>query len=231
MSRRPTLQQIISAALEADRQGLRTWAPAKVVKWDADKQRANCQILVKQVYYDEKGERKTKSWPIVTGVPVEFPGAGGYRITFPISDGNTVIDGSRAAATTGTLFFSHLSLDKWLSGNGDQVDPEFDHAHALTDAVFYPGLKPFGAPLGNCPTDHATIGADSGVQIHFHSTTIVAGDETGAQFVALANLVNTEFDKLSSTLGSGSTPVGGGTVTFSIPYVRADVDATQLKAK
>jgi hypothetical protein len=88
------------------------------------------------------------SFPVVPGVPVQFLGAGGFRITCPISDGT-----GGNASTTGTLFFSHRSLDKWLTGTGGEVDPEFDHDHALGDAIFIPGLMPFGAPWQSCPTD------------------------------------------------------------------------------
>jgi hypothetical protein len=191
MSERPRLQDVLERMREASARGIRTWAPAKVVKWDADKQRANCQILVKSVYRDEEDERKTKPGVVVPGVPVQFPGAGKYRITFPIENG-----------TTGALLFSHLSLDKWLSGNGREVDPEFDHAHALTDAVFFPGLHPFGAPLGDVPTDHMTAGHDDSdaVQIHFHADTVVLGEESGAEFMFLCETLNTDLKNFVTTL-------------------------------
>jgi hypothetical protein len=238
MSLRPTLQDVIEAAKDAARRGVYTWAPAKVVRWDADKQRANCQILVKQTYRDEEDERQTKSWPVVTGVPVEFPGAGGYRVTFPISDGNTVIDGSRAPATTGVLMFSHVSLDKWLSGDGREVDPELEHDHALTDAKFFPGLHPFGAPWGDVPTDHMTVGHDEGVQVHLHEDVVTVArraDETSATAVALANLVLSELTDIATALlvhthsgvAAGLANTGGSNST----YVADDVAAQQLKAK
>jgi hypothetical protein len=236
--RRPTLQAVIEAAKEAGRKGIYTWAPARVVKWDADKQRADCQILVKQVYRDEEDERRAKSWPVVTGVPVEFPGAGGYRITFPISDGNTVIDGARAAATTGALMFSHVSLDKWLSGNGREVDPELDHTHALTDAKFFPGLHPFGSPWGDVPTDHMTIGHDSGVQAHYHQNVLTVAkraDEAAATAVALADLVLEQLTDIATALlihtHSGVTTGVGNSGGSNSTYVADTVAAEQLKAK
>lgn len=200
--RRPTFADVLEAAKEAARLGVRTWAPAKVVKWDADKQRADCQVLIKNVHRDEEDERQVKSWPVVTGVPVEFPGAGGYRITFPISDGNAVIDSSRAAATTGALMFSHVSLDKWLSGTGGEVDPELDHAFAPTDAKFFPGLHPFGAPWDDVPTDHMTIGKDGAddVQIHFHATSGVLGAESQAEWLPMFETFLTDLASAWSTL-------------------------------
>lgn len=175
MSDRSTsLQEVINAAVENGRRSLYTCAPARVVKWEPSSQRANCQILVQHVTpEDEEGNRVVASWPVVTGVPVQFPGAGGYRLTVPVSDGSGGTD-----ATTGLLIWSHLSLDKWLTGNGREVDPEFDHDHALNDAIFVPGLMPFGAPWQSMPTDSASFGSDSdgNGRVHCKTSEVLLGD-------------------------------------------------------
>jgi hypothetical protein len=236
--RRPTMQKVIDAAVEAGLADIRTVVPAKVVKWDATKGRADCQVLVKVPYHDEEDDRQVKSFPVVPGVPVQFFGAGGYRFTCPISDGTVTIDEVRAPATMGSLFFSHVSLDKWLSGTGREVDPELDHHHAPADAIFVPGLMPFGSPWSSIPTDHATIGCDSGVQIHFHSTTIAIGDESGNDFVALASKVKAWLDAFNAAV-TGWTPVandGGAALKLALTTLiggtpTTDVAATQAKAK
>lgn len=206
--RRPDLQTIINRALASGMRDVYTMVPAKVVKYEAAKQRVNCQILIKSVTEGEDGSREVNSWPVVPGVPVQFPGAGPFRITCPISDGNLVIDGEQYAATTGSLFFSFLSLDKWLSGTGGEVDPEIDHHHALTDAVFVPGLRPFGAPLSSCPTDQMTIGHDSGKQIHFGKSLITIGDESGAEKMLLAETLIADLKAAATTI---NTILLGGT--------------------
>lgn len=226
MSTAGKLQEVINAAVAAAQRSLLTWLPAKVVKWDADKGRVDCQILIKEVTEGEDESREVNSWPVVTGVPVQFVGAGGFRLTCPVVKG-----------TTGTLFFSARSLDKWLTGTGGEVDPEFDHDHALTDAVFMPGLKPFGAPWASIP-DHGTIGVDDGVQIHFHSATIVIGDEAGSDFIALAAKVKAWFDTFNAAV-TGWTPApndGGAALKTALgPLIggspSTDVAASQAKAK
>jgi len=231
--RRTTLQAVIDEALAAGLRDLYTMIPAKVVKWDADKQRADCQPLIKNVTSGEEDDREVTSCPVVPGVPVQFIGAGGFRMTCPISDGNTIIEGSAAKATTGMLIFSHRSLDKWLSGNGDEVDPEFDHDHGFQDAVFMPGLMPFGAPWSSCPTDHMTVGYDSGKQAHFHKDTIALGDESGNDWVALAQKVLDELDKIKTAHNSHKHAfTGSGTVgAVDVTYTSASVAASQVKAK
>jgi hypothetical protein len=230
--RRPRLSEVINAAIESALRELPRLMPAKIVKWDAAKQRADCQILIKHITRDEDDARVATSWPVIPGVPVQFLGAGGFRITCPISDGTS------SAATTGSLVFAMRSMDKWLTGSGAEVDPEFDHDQGLTDAVFYPGLMPFGSPWQSCPTDEMTIGADTGVQMHFQSGVIIAGDTAGADNVALAAKVKAWFDAFNTAV-SGWVVVpndGGGALktalsTLSGGTPTTDVASTQFKAK
>ena len=151
-TRSPTTAEVIRNAINSSLVSVHVSIPAVVTKWDPGKQRADCKPLVKQPYFDEEGEPQVESVPIVPGVPVAFQGGGEFRSTYPIVENET----------TGLLVFADRSLDKWLSGGGEEVDPALDNAHDLADAVFYPGLKPFGAPWAKCPTDSATFGHDSG---------------------------------------------------------------------
>lgn len=222
-----TIAELLNAAMRAGARNLYTCLPAKVVKWDAAKQRAHCQPLIKDAYEDETGERQVESLPVIPGVPVQFMGAGGYRLTFPIELG-----------TTGTLFFAHRSMDKWLSGDGKEVDPEFDQDHGLGDAIFMPGLKPFGAPWESCPTDHMTLGADGGVQAHFYEDRIALGDESGNQYVALAQKVQDWFDAFNTAVnGWVVAPNDGGAAlktalsTLIGGTPSTNVAASQVKAK
>jgi hypothetical protein len=209
--RAPTLQEAINTAVELGLRNLSTMIPAKVVKYDSSTQKANCQILVKQVTDGEDGEREVASWPVVPSVPVHFMGAGDFRITFPVDNG-----------TIGMLLFSHRSLDKWLSGSGGEVDPELDHDHALTDAVFVPGLRTFGSPLDPAP-------ASDVIELSAGGTT---------NYVALANLVQDWLDAFNNII-SGWTPVandGGAALKTALtapgnPLLTTDVAASKVKVE
>lgn len=148
-TRAPTLGEVIRRAINAALVDTHRAIPASVQSYDAKTQQVDCQILVKRPYLDETDERQVESLPVVPNVPVMFAGGGGYRETFPI-----------AAGDTGYLVFAERSLDRWLTGTGAEVDPEFDEA-SLVDAVFFPGLRPFGAPLQSAPTDRASFGNDT----------------------------------------------------------------------
>lgn len=182
-TRRPSLQEVIGIALDGFERRLPKALPARVTKYEASKQRVSCKVLVQRPYFDEEAARQVESIPVIPNVPVQFPGGIAFRMTFPISDGNLVVNGIRIAATTGVLIWADRSLDKWLTGGGAEVDPEFDHVHALSDAMFIPGVNPFGAPLGHVPTDKMSIGRDaspSDIEIDNIGNVTVAGGSQGA---------------------------------------------------
>lgn len=172
MSKPNSIADLVQLALRAELAGIWTGMPARVVRYSADKQRADVQPLIKVGYLDEAEERQVQSLPVVCAVPVVFPGAGRYRITFPISAGP---DG-----TVGWLMFSSVSLDKWLV-NGGEVDPEDDRRQHLSDAAFLPGLRDFGHPLKSAPTDRATFGDDEGLQIHIDGSKVMIGSSNPAE--------------------------------------------------
>lgn len=236
--RGPSLAETIRRHQEADRLDLHVTMPAKITSWDAGKQRAQCKILLKNAYLDEENARQVESFPIVSGVPVEFLSAGGFRLTCPISDGNLVIDGATIPATLGRLVFMDRSIDKWLTGSGAEVDPQIDHSHAISDAVFVPGLHTFGTPLRSCPTDHMTIGADQGVQIHLRNKIITVGDEAGSDFIALAAKVKAWMDAFKTAVSSWVVAPNDGGAAFRVlltapPFstTSTNVAATQGKTK
>lgn len=162
---------------------VRSMIPARVDKVHTDGSgnllRVDCKILVGDFHRDETGALVTSSVPIINSVPVVFLTAGGFTVTAPVQGG-----------TLGMLFFSDRSMDRWLSGQGQEVvDPELYHRSALTDAVFLPGLLPFGAPSGYAPTDRASFGeADAAgglVQIDTSGAVTVKARAAGSAGVAI----------------------------------------------
>ncbi len=67
------------------------------------------------------------------------------------------------------------------------------------------------------------------VRLTFDATTEMKLGANATQLVALANLVDGEFTKLTTTLGTGSN--SGGAVVFGTPYVKGPVAATKVKAE
>lgn len=232
-----TLIGTILRAVEGRLTDVHTTIPAKVVRVSSNGQQVDCQILVKEAYLDEDLARQTETLPVIPGCPVEFLRAGGYTLTCPISDGNLVIEGETIPATVGRLVFTQRSMDKWLAGAGQIVDPEIDHKHGLSDGIFVPGLRPFGAAVANFPMDHMTLGSEDGVRIHFRGQTITIGDEDGSDFIALAQKVLNELTAIKTAFNDHThtySPGTGSPVASGIPsasYSPNSVAAVQGKTK
>ena len=124
----PTLGEVFRSALDARLGDVHVAIPARVESYDSGSNRISAQPLIRRGVINEDGERVAERLPIITEVPVIFPGSGGIRIKFPISTGDNVL-----------LIFSESSLDKWLSRGGD-VDPLDDRRNSLSDAIAIPGL-------------------------------------------------------------------------------------------
>lgn len=224
-TRKPTMSETLRAWIDACRADLRVALPARVTSYDADKQMVSVQPLIKQVYEDEEGVRQVESLPIVNGVPVVFPGGGGYRLTFPIVDGQTKVGTSIPPATIGLLVFADRSMDRWLSGDGSEVDPEIDHDHHLADAVFLPGLRAFGAPLSSAPTDKLTLGNDGSptdITIDSQGNIVIANGTLGA---ARENDNLTVSEEMATWAGQVEAGISGAGGTPPSPTFSASVAA------
>ena len=92
--RAPELAEVIRRAIEARLLELHVALPVKVTRYDASKQLVDVKPLVRRAFADEAGARQVESFPVIPSVPVLFPGAGGFQLTFPISDGSTTVDGN-----------------------------------------------------------------------------------------------------------------------------------------
>lgn len=199
MNRTTTLQDLLSKFRESMAAQIHTALPGKIVRYDSSAQKADVQPLIKDRYTDEAGALQVRTLPVIPAVPVQFPGAGGYRITFPVAEGDT-----------GLLLFAESSLDKWLVSGGT-VDPEDDRRHDLTDAVFLPGLRDFGHALASAPTDRATFGKDDGLQIHISANGINIGSNTPAQLESetLGDTLQAWLNQIHVWLSALTLPVAG----------------------
>ena len=183
--------------------------PARVESYDSVKQVVSVQPLTKEVSQDESGSPLVESLPIVNNVPVVFPGAGGYQLRFPVTVGDEVL-----------LIFTDRSIDQWKS-QGGEVDPIDLRRHNLTDAIAIPGLH----NLTQNKLQAIDVISDGTVKL----------GSGAAQFVALANIVNSAFSSLVTTFNAHvHTGVTTGAGTSAVPATPmtgfSDVSATKVKA-
>jgi len=160
--------------------------PGKVIDYDSGSQTATVMPLLKSPVVDRYGFVQTISKPLISHVPVVFPGGGGFRITFPVQQNDNV-----------SLIFSDQSLDLWKSYGGE-VDPIDLRIHDIGDCVAFPGLHPDNAAWTSVDGSHVQIGKDGS------SAAAVA---LGPNVDALKTGLNTFVGLLSAFMTSTSSAV------------------------
>lgn len=200
-TRSPTLAETMNRGAARQISRIRVALPARVETYDAATQQVSVQPLIQDGYTDESGERQAERLPVIPHVPVVFPGAGGFRVTFPIAVGDTVL-----------VVFSSSSLDQWLALGGE-VDPKDDRRHDLSDAIAIPGLRDFAHALSSAPTSTMSIGKDGGPTIEIGAD-IQAG---GSSELAL----NSDVAAIVSAISGAAVAAGDGGATFKANIMSA----------
>ncbi len=183
-ARTPTLAELLNALRAGVMRDLRVALPGRVESFDAATCMADVQPMVKETTKNDDGTTSQTSLPVLTGVPVMFPGGGGLRITFPMAAGDFV-----------WVHFADRSIDAFLD-QGTEAGPDDQRRHALSDAVCYPGVRPTNSAWTNVEAGVVTIGQDSA---------------SASDFVALAAKVKSEISALRDTVNTGFSALSGHT--------------------
>lgn len=200
-TRTPDLAELLREAVDHALRDVHVALPGRVESFDADAQTAQVQPLVKRRDFAAEQARRM---PVLNGVPVVFPSAGGYRLTFPLAKGDTVL-----------LVFAHRSLDVWQA-NGGEVDPGDLRHHDVSDAVAIVGLHDNRHPLSDFATDGLVLGKDGGATVKVTDGAITV--DAGSGTVTLkAGTVNVE--------GSTAVNLGGASAVLGVARMTDTVQA------
>lgn len=126
MSIKSTLVEALEAFLRAKLRDVNTSMPGRVEKYYPDTQTADIKPMLKT--------HANVEYPIIPDVPIMFPGGGGYKLTWPLVEGDSV-----------SLLFAQASIDAWAN-NAELLDRPNANTFDLSDAVAFPGLLPMRAP-------------------------------------------------------------------------------------
>lgn len=211
--RTPRLAEVFRVALGRVKAELRVALPGRVEKYDDATQRADVLPLLKDTFPGEDGADEVVPLPVLPGVPVIFPGAGGYRVKLPLAAGDVVL-----------LVFSDRSLDKWKAVGGE-VDPIDLRQHHLSDAVAIAGL---GDPSDGPGEAVIEIQAD-GMVVLGGGTKKVARDGDSVDGPAAASSWDLFFQAVAAIVpgGAGTTAYNTAKVT---PIGSISGGATKVKA-
>jgi hypothetical protein len=94
-------------------------------------------------------ERMTQALPVLSDVPVVFPGGGGCTLTFPIKAGDECL-----------VIFASRAIDSWWQSGGVQA-PNFARTHNLSDGFALVGVRSRPNAFA-VATDRAELRANGG---------------------------------------------------------------------
>lgn len=137
----PTLEEVLSDAIEDRLLDLYTNMPGIVESYDSTKQTATIRPAIKRTYEDGSVVDR----PLIQNVPVIFNRGKKSSDTFPLAKGDPVL-----------LCFSMRSIDIWKK-QGGSVDPKDFRKFNITDAYAIPGGSPQTNLIKNVHASHRRI--------------------------------------------------------------------------
>ena len=182
MSSHNVLLKLINQSIDESNAALRVSMPGRIEKYDPNTMLANIQPLLKIKFY---GRNSSELLPIINNVPVCHSRTGSSLIRLPVALGDLV-----------TILFSDRSIESWVSGNGEEKEPEDTRKHHISDAVAFLGGYPKGLKQTAKNKNALEISVKSGTKI-----TIGNGSEELLQLAHDAfTSLKTLTEELSQTL-------------------------------
>lgn len=187
-----SLEQVLLEALDSRFRDVHTCMPGRVESYDATKQTAAIQPMVKRVDVDTDGDQSVSVYPVLANVPVAWPRFGGFFLHGPLVAGDFVL-----------LTFCESPIDAFRA-RGTLTHPGDLRRHSLTGAVAIPGLYPRDRALDTAGGD-LVIGKEDGTEIRIKAN----GDvHLGANVSGLVALADKVHSAISTMLGTGIGATG-----------------------
>ena len=128
---------------------MRVSIPGIIESFDSERQTATVQPAITENIRLGQSEARPTRLPLLTDVPVLFPRAGGYSITFPVKNGDECL-----------LIFADMCIDGWWQSGGvqDQIETR---RHDLSDAVAILGITSIPKALKNFSVNSMQMRSES----------------------------------------------------------------------
>ena len=194
------LPGLIRQALFHTLSQVRVMMPAQIESYSPSENLAQVKPLIQQRYSDDT----FKPIPVINQVPVQWMRTARAGITMDLVKGDL-----------GSIVFSDRSLEDWLQLGGDN-EPEDPRIHSLNDAVFIPGLYPFGQ--GDDITVDGLKARHNGAAMKLKDSKVALGVEGGDE---LLNLVS-QLANLTATSTANGFPLSNAA---QISAVKSKIDA------
>lgn len=197
-----TLLDAIRAGLQNQASKLHVALPGRVENYDAATQTCSVQPLLPKIFVGEE-DKLLLRMPVISNVPVVFPRAGNFFMSFPLQKGQHVL-----------LVVVEQSLEEWIrTQQGEEwfkktseLNPEVPYEvrdHHLSDAVAIPGLYPIPAALQNADADDVVLGYDTDLLLHIRQSEVEwVRPGKAQQSVAVSEPLETLYGSARSTYAS-----------------------------
>lgn len=138
----PDLRAVLNAHRAEVFAALNCCQIGKIVSFTPNPCAATVQLVAKRVVYNQAQEggqlQQTPTiydYPLLTDVPVHFPGGSGGALFFPLAKGDAVI-----------VLFNDRDMDTWFETN-ESAAPNSPRLHSLSDGMAIPCLFSKGNPI------------------------------------------------------------------------------------
>ena len=127
---KPTVDEAIRAIVQSTTSEWQTFLPGRIESYNAEAGTCSVQPLVRR-----KGKATAAtSRPVLTGVPVMWPGGGGAQVRWPLASGDECV-----------IMFASADTSGWRRSGGE-ADPASGRRFDLSDAVVLPHGRQGGTP-------------------------------------------------------------------------------------
>lgn len=216
MTQIPSFAQLIKHAIETRLLDVHTALIAKVEGYDATRQLVNVAPMLTRSIETIDGDWVNEQLPVLCDVPVLFPRAGGFFISFPIQPGDFV-----------QLIFNETDIEAWF----ENKEPTLKHNQRFTlqGAVALPGIFPQAKALTEAHKSNLVLGKEQGLQIHIDDQKIRLGSAGASEALALASKVKSELEKIRAAFNAHSH-AGHGAIPAAQILVVGDVGTNKVVA-
>lgn len=189
-------EEVHRIALEGLQSNLWTACPGiiKAINWAH--MTVSVQPAIQGIVSNEDGTTTSVNLPLLVDVPINFPSAGGFIITFPLAVNNEVL-----------VVFASRCIDAWWQSGGIQRPMEA-RMHDLSDGFAIPGPRSLPNVVTGISTTNLQIRNDAG-------TSYVEIDSAGKiKLVAPAEIdITAPLVKVTGSMTISGTLVVTGAIT------------------
>lgn len=178
-------------ALDGRQSQIWTAFPAIVQSVDLEAMTLTCVAAINGVELDSENAINYHAMPVLEDVPIVFPSAGGFTITFPIAAGDEVL-----------VIIANRCIDSWWQNGGFQNPIEF-RMHDLSDGFAIPGPKSQPKVIDSISSTDLQIRNDAGTAF----LSIGADGKIGCQNADTS--LKTTLTALQSALSAFMTTLAG----------------------